>query len=159
MRKFIIFTLLAAIAQWTMAETVTLHTSNTTMVLNVEKGKQPKYVYYGAKLSDYDLQHLQTPRNGRMDAYPAYGMNCPAEAAFAMKHADGNMSTELYVTDLDRQGDITRITLKDPIYPISVTLFYKVYQEARHPNTVCFLFSAYPSWQRMALSFLWFLGQ
>ena len=80
MRKFIIFTLLAAIAQWTMAETVTLHTSNTTMVLNVEKGKQPKYVYYGAKLSDYDLQHLQTPRNGRMDAYPAYGMNCPAES-------------------------------------------------------------------------------
>ena len=129
MRKFIIFTLLAASAQWAMAETVTLHTSNTTMVLNVEKGKQPKYVYYGAKLSDYDLQHLQTPRNGRMDAYPAYGMNCPAEVAFAMKHADGNMSTELYVTDLDRQGDITRITLKDPKYPISVTLFYKVYQE------------------------------
>ena len=129
MRKFIIFTLLAAIAQWTMAETVTLHTSNTTMVLNVEKGKQPKYVYYGAKLSDYDLQHLQAPRNGRMDAYPAYGMNCPAEVAFAMKHADGNMSTELYVTDLDRQGDITRITLKDPKYPISVTLFYKVYRK------------------------------
>ena len=129
MKKFFIFALLTATAQWAMAETVTLHTRNTTMVLNVEKGKQPKYVYYGAKLSDYDLQHLQAPRSGRMDAYPAYGMNCPAEAAFAMKHADGNMSTELYVTNLDRQGNITRITLKDPIYPISVTLFYKVYQE------------------------------
>ena len=82
MKKLFLFVLLAVIAQTTMAEQVTLQTKNMTMVLNVEKGKQPKYVYFGAKLSDYDLQNLQKPRGGRMDAYPAYGMNCPAEAAF-----------------------------------------------------------------------------
>ncbi|GJG31980.1 alpha-galactosidase [Xylanibacter ruminicola] len=95
------------------------------MVLDVETGKQPQYVYYGAKLSDYDLQNLQSPRDGRMDAYPAYGMNCPAEAAVAMTHADGNMSTELFATDVTTQGSVTQITLKDPKYPVQVVLCYQ----------------------------------
>ena len=109
------------------AEQVVLQTKNTTMVLNVENGRQPQYVYYGSKLSNYDLQHLQTPVNGRMDAYPVYGLNTPAEAALAMKHADGNMSTAVYVTACDQQGDETRITMKDPVYPTTITLYYKVY--------------------------------
>ena len=86
----ILFCLSATMA-W--AEQVVIETKNTTMVLNVDINKQPQYVYYGTKLSGYDLQHLQVPRNGRMDAYPAYGMNCPAEAAIAMTHSDGNLST------------------------------------------------------------------
>ncbi len=130
MKKLFLFALLTITAQTAMAEQVTLQTKNTTMVLNVEKGKQPQYVYYGAKLSDYDLQHLQMPRGGRMDAYPAYGMNCPAEAAFAMKHADGNMSTELFATgQIEQKGLVTRISLKDPVYQTSVNLCYEVRPE------------------------------
>ena len=125
MKKFLILTILVAFAQVAMAEQVTIQTKNTTMVLNVDKGKQPQYVYYGARLSDYDLQHLQAPRNGRMDAYPAYGMNCPAEAAIAMRHADGNMSTELVATgSITQEGMITRIWMKDTVYPITVALCY-----------------------------------
>ena len=130
MKKFLFFALFLATAQMTLAEQVTLQTKNMTMVLNVEKGKQPQYVYFGAKLSDYDLQHLQTSRGGRMDAYPAYGMNCPAEAAFAMKHADGNMSTELFATgQIEQKGMVTRIPLKDPVYQTSVNLCYEVCPE------------------------------
>ena len=130
MKKLFLFVLLAVIAQTTMAEQVTLQTKNMTMVLNVEKGKQPKYVYFGAKLSDYDLQNLQKPRGGRMDAYPAYGMNCPAEAAFAMKHADGNMSTELFATgQIEQKGSVTRIPMKDPVYQTAVILCYEVRPE------------------------------
>ena len=121
--------MLMAVSMSMQAKQVTIQTKNTTMVLEVENGKQPQYVYYGAKLSDYDLAHLQTPRNGRMDAYPAYGMNCPAEAALAMKHADGNMSTEMIVRGMETKGDVTRITLSDPIYPTTVTLCYKAYQD------------------------------
>ena len=125
MKKFLFFALLVASAQTAMAEQVTIQTKNTTMVLNVDQGKQPQYVYYGAKLNDYDLAHLQTPRNGRMDAYPAYGMNCPAEAAIAMRHADGNLSTELQATgSITHEGMITRIWMKDPVYPITVALCY-----------------------------------
>ena len=129
MKKIVILGMLLAVSMSMQAKQVTIQTKNTTMVLEVENGKQPQYVYYGAKLSDYDLAHLQTPRNGRMDAYPVYGMNCPAEAALAMKHADGNMSTAVYVTDLQTQGDIIRITMKDPIYPTTIALCYKAYPD------------------------------
>jgi alpha-galactosidase len=107
------------------ARQVVIQTRNTTMVLDVETGRQPQYVYYGAKLTDYDLQHLQGARGGRMDAYPAYGMNCPAEAAVAMTHADGNMSTELFASDVTTQGAVTQITLTDPKYPVQVVLCYQ----------------------------------
>ncbi len=70
------------------AEQVTIETKHATMVLEVENGKQPQYVYFGQKLSDFDLKNLQAPRNGRMNAYPAYGMDCPAEAAIAVTHAE-----------------------------------------------------------------------
>ena len=124
MRKLLFFALLTASAQTAMAEQVTIQTKNTTMVLNVDEGKQPQYLYFGAKLSDSDLHSLQKP-SGRMDAYPAYGMNCPAEAAIAMRHADGNMSTALVATGkVEHEGMITRIPLKDPVYPVSVNLCY-----------------------------------
>ena len=127
MKKFVFLVSLLISASTAWAEQVVLQTKNTTMVLNVENNKQPQYVYFGTRLTDYDLQNLQSPRNGRMDAYPAYGMNCPAEAAVAMRHADGNMSTELFVSDMKKQGDVTKITLKDPKYPVSVVLCYKAY--------------------------------
>ena len=52
MKKILFFTVLLVSAQAAVAEQVTIQTKNTTMVLNVDEGKQPQYVYYGAKLSD-----------------------------------------------------------------------------------------------------------
>ena len=125
MKKLFFFALLMAGVQTASAKQVVVQTKNTTMVLNVDEGKQPQYVYFGAKLSDSDLQHMQRTHGGRMDAYPAYGMNCPAEAAFAMTHADGNLSTALIATsDVEQEGAITRIHMKDPVYPITVDLCY-----------------------------------
>ena len=125
MKKLFFFALLMAGVQTASAEQVVVQTKNTTMVLNVDEGKQPQYVYFGAKLSDSDLQHMQRTHGGRMDAYPAYGMNCPAEAALAMTHADGNLSTALIATgDVEQEGAITRIRMKDPVYPITVDLCY-----------------------------------
>ena len=129
MKKYFIFMLLVASALTVKAEQVVIQTKNTTMVLKVDQGKQPQYVYFGTKLSSYDMQHLQAPRSGRMDVYPAYGMNCPAEAALAMRHADGNMSTELYATGVEQKDGLTTIHMKDPVYPISVDVFYKAYQD------------------------------
>ena len=125
MKKLFFFALLMAGVQTASAEQVVVQTKNTTMVLNVDEGKQPQYVYFGAKLSDSDLQHMQRTHGGRMDAYPAYGMNCPAEAALAMTHADGNLSTALIATgNVEQEGAITRIRMKDPVYPITVDLCY-----------------------------------
>lgn len=119
---------LTATLSW--AEQVVVQTRNNTLVLNVEKGAQPKYVYYGAKLNAQELQHLQKPVvSGRMEAYPAHGLNTPAEAAVAMRHVDGNLSTALQATGVECHGGMTTITLKDPVYPITVKLNYKAYED------------------------------
>ena len=112
---------------------VTIQTKNITLVINADNGSQPEYVYFGAKLPAADLNHLQRHAEGRMDAYPSYGMNAPAEAALAMHHADGNMSTQLMVTGTstasERGGTVTRIHLKDKVYPVTVDLCYKAYND------------------------------
>ena len=135
MKKKLMMMMFCLSATMAWAEQVVVQTRNTTLVLDVEKGKAPQYVYYGARLSDAELQHLQQPRDGRMDAYPAYGLNAPAEAALAMQHSDGNLSTAL-ATAYYEQGEVvdegnfvTCITLKDPVYPITVTLNYKALTE------------------------------
>ena len=129
-KHLILLTMLCLSATVAKAEQVAIQTRNNTLVLNVEKGAQPKYVYYGARLSAQDLQHLQLPNVfGRMEAYPPYGLNTPAEAALAMRHADGNLSTALAAEAVERNGNITTITLKDPVYPITVKLHYKAYEE------------------------------
>ena len=120
----------------TMAEQVVVQTKNTTMLLDVDKGKAPQYIYYGARLSEYELSHLQKPGAfGRMEAYPAHGMNTPAEAALAVRHADGNMSTAL-VAEYFEQGEVvdegnfvTCITMKDPVYQTKVELNFKAYTD------------------------------
>ena len=130
MKKVFFLALFCVTASLAKAEQVVVQTRHNTLVLNVEKGAQPKYVYYGAKLSALDLQHLQTPRaDGRMEIYPAHGLNTPAEAALAMRHADGNLSTALIAEGVEQNGDLTTINLKDPVYPITVKLKYKAYEE------------------------------
>ena len=130
---FVMLLCLSTVVCW--AEQVVIETRNVSMVLEVTKGSQPKYVYFGAKLSGVELAHLQTPVDGRMDAYPAYGLWPQSEAAFAMRHADGNLSTALYAESyeqgevVDEGNFVTCITLKDPVYPTTVTLNYKAYPE------------------------------
>ncbi len=117
----------------TMAGPVTIQTKNISLILNADNGAQPEYVYFGAKLPAADLNHVQRHADGRMDAYPAYGMNTPAEAALAIRHADGNMSTQLVVTGTstttEQGGTVTRIQLKDKVYPVNVVLCYKAYND------------------------------
>ena len=130
-KRFFLAVTLCLAASWAFAEQLVISTRNTTMVLNVEQGKAPQYVYYGAKLKDGETAHLQQPRDGRMDVYPVHGLNAPAEAALALRHADGNLSTALVADSWQREADATgslvTIRLKDPAYPIAVELKYKAY--------------------------------
>jgi alpha-galactosidase len=116
------------------AEQVVVETKSTTLVLDVEKGKMPQYIYYGMKLNARELQHLQVPvATGRMDAYPVYGMNTPAEAALAITHGDGNLSSAMVCEDYSKKTvggqEVTSITLKDPQYPVTVVMNYKAYAD------------------------------
>ena len=128
MKKLLMMTAMVCLTATTShAAQVVVETKNTSLVLDVEKGRQPQYVYYGLRLDAQELQHLQTPRDGRMDAYPVYGMNCPAEAALAMKHGDGNMSTAVVCDSWEQANGTVSITMKDPVYGTVVKLNYKAY--------------------------------
>ncbi len=125
--------LLMTIALPAMAEPVSVSTKGMSLILDVENGKPAQYLYFGTKLNNSDLQNLKVATEGRMDAYPAYGLNTPAEAAFAMRHSDGNLSTSLVATgsEVKTEGNatITTIHLKDPVYNLKVDLKYRAYND------------------------------
>ena len=115
---------LIAMPLFAMARQVVIETRSLSLVIEANEGHQPQYVYFGQKLSAADLSALPMPVNGRFDAYPPYGMWPQSAAAVSLRHADGNMSTQLYLTDVRQQGSLTVLTLKDPQYPTTVTLNY-----------------------------------
>lgn len=95
---------LAVIAIPTMAARVSVQTKGMSLVLDVENGQPAKYLYFGHRIHPHDVSALSEATNGRMDAYPAYGMNTPYEAAFAMRHADGNLSTPTHCRGSGGEG-------------------------------------------------------
>jgi len=130
-----IATLFLALATMTAAtaERMRVETRNMSMIIDVENGKTPQYVYFGSKLNASDVNAVQVTANGRMDAYPAYGMNDPAEAALSVRHTDGNLSTQLQVTGTttrsEKGGTIYVIQMKDTKYDLFVDLCYKAYSD------------------------------
>ena len=118
---------LAAMAQ------VRVTTPETEMVLKADAGSDLKVLYYGARLSDADVAGIEAAGAAWVDAYPAYGFHCAGEASIGVTHADGNMSTVLKVDTVSQSQEngaqITRIRLKDTVYPFYVTVCYKAYQD------------------------------
>ena len=146
MKKTIILSILGALALSLRAEKIEINTPTNTLVLDIWKGGEPKFVYYGLKLSAKDLASLPDPTNANwshLEIYPAYGAtHTQSETAFAMRHADGNLSTQLLVEDYSkrkvtekapngetRKGELLTITLKDPLYPSVVHLYYLAYED------------------------------
>ena len=125
--------LMLTMAMPAMADQVTVNTQGVSLVLDVENGQPAKYLYFGSRLDERDKANLSVTANGRMDVYPAYGLNTPAEAALAMRHADGNMSTALVATGYDSRQEahatVTTIHLKDAVYPVKVDLCYRAYHD------------------------------
>ncbi|WP_239469085.1 alpha-galactosidase [Bacteroides caecigallinarum] len=115
------------------AQNICISTPNTSLVLKAQKGGELKYLYYGNKLSETDFENIEQAGNCNHNAYPVYGMNCPGEVALSVKHADGNMSTQMSVVDVDtyknEQTTVTSIKLKDNVYPFYVDVYYKAYSD------------------------------
>ncbi len=133
MKKILFLVAFLAVGLASQAGPVTVETKNMSLILKAEVGSAPQFLYFGPKLSAADIDRLQQPTGGRMDAYPAYGMNCPAEAAFAMRHSDGNMSTVLQTISVTNKEEsdatVVSISMKDPVYPINVNLCYRAYHD------------------------------
>ncbi len=128
------------------AEKVELRTPNNSLVLELNQGQEPQFLYYGQSLKSLDIENLLRIKDdnwSRSDLYPAYGAtHTQNEVCLAMRHADGNMSTQLLITDYKvqnlkdtapngaaRTGEQLTITLKDPLYPTTVNLYYIAYDD------------------------------
>ena len=74
---------------------ISVNTSGTSLVLNARVGQQLRFVYFGTKLSDNDIDALMFSGSRPMNAYPVYGQGEICEDALAVTHSDGNMSLDM----------------------------------------------------------------
>ena len=132
MRRIFTLILLTASAAVAFSQ-VRIATPRTELVLNAEKGREQQIQYFGCRLSDADVQVLEAAGVPNHNAYQPYGIWCSWESALEVTHADGNLSTVLKVDEVstveEPAAKVTRIKLKDTVYPLYVTVCYRAYQD------------------------------
>lgn len=120
--------------------TIPIETADFAVVLQTDKGNYLNMVYCGKKLpqsADYrgiaDGYQFPSDNSGSYNnAYTPAGTWNLAEPAIQVTHPDGNPSLDLkYVshqtTQPDANSTLTTVKLTDPVYKLSVTLFYKTW--------------------------------
>ena len=133
MHKRIFLIAAAAFLSLVMAAQVRVASPGTELLLDAQAGKELKVIYFGARLADADLLSVSAAGTCGCNAYPAYGMQCPSEAALGVTHSDGSLATELLVEtvsqSIENGAQITRVRLKDIVYPFYVTICWRAYQD------------------------------
>ncbi|HVU97901.1 MAG TPA: alpha-galactosidase [Puia sp.] len=135
-RATILAIFLAPLAAATQT-TIPILTAHNALVLHTDASGRLLTSYMGERLAD-TKDYGQTGASYRnaedilSSAYTPAGSTSLAEPAIAITHADGNRSLDLrYVshsTSVEKNNvSLTTITLKDPVYAVEVTLFYKVF--------------------------------
>ena len=132
MRRILTLILMVAVAAAASAQ-VRITTPNTELVLKADQGSELQIQYFGSRLSDADAKVLEAAGVPNHNAYQPYGIWCASEASLGVTHADGNLSTVLKVegvtTEDEPTAKVTRIKLKDTVYPFYVTVCYRAYQD------------------------------
>ena len=118
---------------------VHVSTDRMSIVLDACPGKQLRYLYFGERLCESDMQGLLRSGMPSADAYPAYGMNCLSEPALAVVHPDGDMTLQLVVESVstirEDNAEVTRIRLKDTVYPFYADICYRAYDDTEMIET------------------------
>ncbi|EDM38577.1 alpha-galactosidase (melibiase) [Pedobacter sp. BAL39] len=117
---------------------IPIETNHNALVLQADAKMNLHSIYFGKKLanaSDYEqvggVYKQGDDYTGMQDAaYSASGSRNLFEPAISVTHADGNNSLDLRyvkheVSKVDDNVSLLKVTLKDPVYAIEVTLFYK----------------------------------
>lgn len=99
---------------------INIETNRSALRLQVDAQGKLWQTGYGAKGAECGANQL---------AYPAAGDGWVFEPAIRVKHADGNTSTDLRVSDFDQNGHSTHIHLADPQYNFSVHLHFRTYSK------------------------------
>ena len=118
------------------AQTISIATDHTQLVLQVNAQKRLCQTYLGERLSEAtDLSQLAMPMAGLssscikgLEAYPVMGTEDYYEPTFEIRHSDGNPTSVLKYVRHSQHDGLTTITLRDELYPVEVTLYYKVFE-------------------------------
>jgi alpha-galactosidase len=108
-----------------------VETKNTAIILSGNINNKLLFQYYGLKSNDISAV-MKSGIGANTEIYPTFGIECTEEKALHATHADGNLSTDLYLRSLkseklDENVTITEIVLADNKYPFHVSLFYKAF--------------------------------
>lgn len=122
-----------SIASSAIASPIVISTRHTALVYQINERQELRQTYWGEALDDTTAYAAMILTDD--DIYPTFGGRAYNQAAVRMTHADGNTSTELLYDSYTQQmisDDIrlTRIVLRDPVYPVQVSLYYKAYQQS-----------------------------
>lgn len=130
MKKTLFLAALLTAAVQLFAKDIFVNTPNTTLLLKAEENTPLHISYYGSKVTNADEVYMAYSL--WEDAYPAFGLGCQDLTCLSVRHADGNMSTELvYVSDTERQEQNAKVyvvTMKDKLYDFQVDVCYRAYQ-------------------------------
>ena len=126
-----IFTLcLLALSVSSFSKDYLISTPKTSFLFSAEKGQKSKVQYYGTRIDDVKDVY-NSGLNMNYESYPAFGLDCIKEKAIAVTHNDGNMSLDLFVNDVVTETidgcEITKIIMKDSLYPVDVIQYFKNY--------------------------------
>jgi len=94
-------------------------------MLTINEGHELLIEYYGTRITEAQAHQVHEASGLDINVYPAFGRDSFNETALSVTHADGNMSTELFVTETRIENNLTIITLKDRKYDFFVDLYYK----------------------------------
>lgn len=118
-----------------MGKSILVSTPSTSLVLSAPENGEVRIIYYGDKItSDQISQIYDAGLALDRPAYPVFGIECMSEAALQVQHADGNLSLDMVVTNVTTEAtadaNLTKITMKDKLYPFEIKLVYKAYTQS-----------------------------
>jgi len=107
---------------------IVIQTEHVSLVLQEGKGHRLYQSYFGKRLASASLEGL----TDGVESYLTAGGSNLFEPAIRMVHADGNPSLDLVVAGVETKAvnadnSVTRITLRDPVYPVTVQLCFSAY--------------------------------
>ncbi|MBK7608892.1 MAG: alpha-galactosidase [Saprospiraceae bacterium] len=142
-KKYIVFLTLIVFVGTAFSQApilISIETKDNALILATDLSNRLLTTYFGKRLhqpGDYSLIVSQTRMNDGNagvynNAYSSSGSTNLVEPALQVTHADDNTSLELkYLSHatqkIDDNVSLTTIKLKDEVYPVEVTLYYKTY--------------------------------
>ena len=132
-RNLLIGIAVLAMGNGGQAQQLHLSTPHTSLLLSAPEGGELTFLYYGERLSAADAGNVATAGVPGCSAYPVYGLTGAAESALAVRHADGNLTLQLQVEEVEtresEEAVTTVVRLKDKAYPFYVSVCYKAYRQ------------------------------